>query len=506
MSEMKKEELETKPVEQETAEEMEPKKPKVKMSERIKKSFQGRKFRAGAYTTAVSIVTIVIILIVNLFVGKFNLKVDLSSNAMFSLTSATKDYLKTLKDDITLYYLVEPDNEIDYYVQLAEKYEAASSHIKLEYKNPTVYPKFASQYTEEDISQNSIIVVDEANGRSKYLDGSKLVKMEFDQQSYQQYPTGIDFEGQVTSALQYVTNEDLPKFYYTKGHQENEQLSVFKELMEKQNVTLEALETVKADKVPEDCRALILLAPQTDYTEDEAKIVKDYLTGGGTAMVFVDYNTNSCPNYSKLLAYYGVSVVDGIVIEDDHEHMIGRYPQSIIPDVSAGAEVLNGYNSKDGFVAAGCSSAIKKADTTRDTITYQPFMTTSKAAYSKTDLQAQTITKEDGDIDGPFDLGAVVTENYNQVTTKLIVMGTSQMIQDAALGVSSYGNYSMMAALIGNMQGEQQSISIPVKYFEGGRLTLTNAQKYFWLYTTIIILPVCIMAVGIFVVLRRRKR
>lgn len=481
--------------------------PKVRVSEKIKRSFQGRKFRAGAYTTLISIVTVIIVLMGNLFLGKFNLKVDLTANAIFSLTDETKKYVKTIKDDITLYYLVEPDNEIDYYVKLAKEYDALSSHIKLEFKNPTVYPKFASEYTQDKISQNSVIVVNQTNGRSKYLDSAKLVKMQFDNQTYQQYPVGIDFEGQVTSAIQYVTNENLPKFYYTKGHKETENLTILKELMEKQNISLEALETVKEKTIPQDCKGLILLAPQTDYTMDEVTMIKDYLAAGGTAMVFVDYYTNGCPNYCEILNYYGVSVVEGVVIEDDHNHMMGQYPQSIIPNVSSSAEILSGYQGEGAFVAAGCSVGIKKADTMKESITYTPFLTTSDKAYSKTNIQADTLSKEDGDIDGPFDIGAVVTENYNGVTTKLIVLGCPQLIDDSTLGVDSFANYSLTTALAANMAGEQlQAVSVPVKYFEGGQLTLTNSQKYFWLYITIIILPVAVLAIGVVVVVRRRKK
>jgi len=481
--------------------------PKAKLSARIKKSFQGRKFRAGAYSTLVSIITITIVLIINLFVSKFNLKADLSRNAIYSLSNATEEYVKTIKDDITLYYLVEPDKEVDYYQKLAQKYDSLSSHIKLEYKNPVIYPKFASQYTKDEISQNSLIVVDETNGRSKYLDSSKLVKMEFNQQTFQQYPVGLDFEGQVTSALQYVTNENLPKFYYVKGHKELENISILKELMEKQNIALESLETLKIEKVPEDCKGLILLAPQTDYTEAEAKMLKDYLAGGGTAIVFADYYTKECKNYCDLLEYYGVSVVGGAVIEGDYQNMMGQYPQSIIPNVSSQAEEITGYKEKDGYIIAGCSAGLRKLENARTTISYQPFLTTSGKAYSKKDASAEKIEKEAGDIDGPFDIGAVVTENYNGVTTKLIVLGCPQMIDDNLLGTDSFGNYNLMAALTNGMLGEQQqTVSVPVKYFEGGQLTLTNSQKYFWLYLVIFILPVGILTAGIVVVVKRRKK
>ena len=54
-----------------------------------------------------------------------------------------------------------------------------------------------------------------------------------------------------------------------------------------------------------------------------------------------------------------------------------------------------------------------KMDDVRDTVTINSILTTSDQAYSKTDLNSDTLEKEDGDEAGPFDLGVSITETLD---------------------------------------------------------------------------------------------
>lgn len=488
-------------------EETEEKVPKIKIGEKIKQSFHNRKFRSGAYATAVSLVVIVIVLVVNVFLSRFDLKADLSSNALFTLTDATKDYVATLEDDITIYYLVEAGNEYDYYVNLAEKYDALSDHITLEYKDPVLYPKFAKTYTDEDVTENSVIVVNNTNGRSKYIANSDMKQTEVDYSTYSTYTSAIDFEGQVTSALQYVTTEDLPVFYQVTGHGETEIGTSFTDLLTKQNVDLQSLATTKAESIPEDCEVLIIYTPKTDYTDEEVTMIKDYLAAGGKAIVFADYYTNDCTNFISILNYYGVEIVDGYVMEGDYDHMAYQYAPYAIPDADTSADILADYSSTGSFIVSPFSVGIKALDTVRSSITIQSFLTTSDKAYSKVNVQSETISKEDGDVDGPFDLAVAITESYDGVDTNLIVMGCPMLPDDSILSSASYANYDLISTIINYVSdSEVQAVSVAAKSLESGSLTLTSSQQNFWFYTVLIIIPVLVLVLGGVVVVRRRKK
>ena len=57
------------------------------------------------------------------------------------------------------------------------------------------------------------------------------------------------------------------------------------------------------------------------------------------------------------------------------------------------------------------AQGIQKLDDVRDTVTVEDILTTSDSAYSKTNLQSETLEKEDGDVEGPFALGVSIKED-----------------------------------------------------------------------------------------------
>ena len=481
--------------------------PKVKISEKLKASFQSRKFRSGAYTTSISIIVVAIVLVINIFVSKLNITLDLSTNAMFSLTEQTEAYLKTLEDDITIYYIVQPGNEYDYYTNLAEKYDSLSDHITLEYKDPVLYPKFTAQYTNEAVSENSVIIVNNETNRYKYIGYSDMQESQIDYTTYSSYTSAIDFEGQVTAAIQYVTNEEIPVFYQVTGHSETEIGSSFSQLLEKHNIDLQSVSTTKADKIPEDCEVLIMFSPRTDYTEKETTMVKDYLTNGGKALIITDYYTSDFTNFKSILEYYGVTVVDGYVMEGDYDHMAYQYAPYIIPEVNTSATILENYASKASYVVSPYSVGIKTLDTVRSSIQIESFLTTSDKAFSKSNVQSETMSKEDGDIEGPFDVGVSITETYNNVETKLVVLGCPMIGDDSTLQTGAYANYDLLSSVVNSItDSEVDTISVPSKSLEANSLTFTSSQQNFWFYTAFIVIPVFILAVGGFIVIQRRKK
>ena len=67
--------------------------------------------------------------------------------------------LKDLDKDVTIYQIAQSGSEDENITNLLKKYEDESKHIKVEQKDPVVNPKFITEYTSDDLSANSLIVV-----------------------------------------------------------------------------------------------------------------------------------------------------------------------------------------------------------------------------------------------------------------------------------------------------------------------------------------------------------
>lgn len=489
--------------ENESSEEV--KKAKVSLMDKIKASFTSRKFRGGAYATAVSAIVIVLVLLVNIIVTELDLKIDISKEGMYTLTDTTKDYVKGIKDKITIYYLAETGSEDKTVTEIVEKYADLSGKIKVEYKDPVLYPNFASKYTDEEVSSNSLIVVNEANGRSKYVDYNEMYITEFDYNSFSSNVTGVDVEGQVTSALEYVTTKDLPIMYEVTGHGETQIGTTLSDALKKANVTVKSLATLSAETIPEDCSILFINGPQNDYTEDEIAMIKDYLSGGGNAVILVDYSAEGLKNLNSLMNYYGVSLVDGVVLETEQGYYMGQYVNNLMPNIES-HDITSSIISKKAAVVMPGAIGIQTLDSKRSTTEIEPLFTTSDSAFSKVDVTTSTIEKQKEDIDGPFDLGVAITEKYNDIESKIIVLGSPLMVDEQMISHNSIGNLDVMINSINYLSNKESNLSIRTRSVVQQYLTLNAAQVNFWAALIVIVIPVFVLAVGGFICLRRRKK
>lgn len=83
-----------------------------------------------------------------------------------------------MQDDVTIYVLVNQDNQDTTLGQTLQRYDDLSDHITVEYVDPTVNPMFYTQYTTGNISTNSLIVV--SDKRSKVIDYNDVYESSYD--------------------------------------------------------------------------------------------------------------------------------------------------------------------------------------------------------------------------------------------------------------------------------------------------------------------------------------
>ena len=479
------------------------KKEKEKISKKVNASFHGRKFRSGAYTTAISVVVIAILMILNIFVTKINPQVDFSSESMFTLTKDTKSYVKSVKDEIKIYYLVETGNEQKKMSTVVDKYDDICKNVSVEYIDPILHPSFATQYTDEKILDNSVIVVNETKDKSKYLSYSSMLQSEMDYTTYQPYVTGIDVEGQVTAAIQYVTTDNLPVMYVVDGHGESQIGPNFTSLLQKQNVEVKTLKTITEKSIPEDCKMLFFSVPKTDYTEEEVTMFENYIARGGNAIIVGDYSTNALANFNAFVNYYGVEIVKGVVLEGDQNNMY-QSPMNVLPNILENSITTNLPKDSNTFIVTRNVSGIRQLETKRSKLTFESLLNTSDKARTG---DSQSLSKEDSDIAGPFDVAVAITDKYQDKESKIIILGSKDFVNDSAIGNTSFVNYQFMAGLVNCTADVQvEPLNIPVRAYNNDRLATTTGQFVMHFILSFIVLPLVILAIGIVVVLIRRKK
>ena len=462
----------------------------------------------GSYTMVMSVIFIAVVIVINMIVSTIPSKyseIDISSQKLYSIGDETKKMLKDLEKDVTIYQIAQSGSEDENISNLLKKYEDESKHIKVEQKDPVVNPKFVSQYTSDDLSANSLIVV--CGDRNKVIDYKNIYETSIDYQTYSSQTTGFDGEGQITSAIGYVTSENLPVLYTVEGHGEKDMDSSIKEDIEKANMDIKSLNLLTEGTVPDDADCLFIDSPSTDFSSDEKDAIIEYLENGGKAMIFSDYTTEDMPNFDAILENYGVQRTEGVVFEGDKQHYAMQMPYYLVPTINS-TDASSETASAGYYVLAPYAQGIKQLDDVRDTVKIESILTTSDQAYSKTDLNSNTIEKEDGDVEGPFDLGVSITENLDDdKETQIVYYSTSNLMDSQTNQMVSGGNEKLIMESLKWMTDteESASVSIPSKSLEVSYLTITDYDAAFWKICTIALIPGIFLVIGFVVWIKRRK-
>jgi ABC-2 type transport system permease protein len=488
----------------------------MKIGKGFKKSFSNRKFKMGGFQTLIMVIVIAVVIVLNFIVGKMNLSVDLSSDGVYTLTDDTKEMAKNISDDITIYYMCQDGNEklqasstsktIDL-EKIVNQY-GEFSHITVEKKDPVLYPNFASAYTDEDISNNDVIIVNNTTGNSKYISIEDMVEYEVDYTSYSYVPTALDMEGKISSAIQNLTSGSTKKVYLTSGHGEQDLGTSFTDILEKCNYESDTLATSSADKIPEDCDLLMVYGSTYDFTEDETKIISDYLADGGDALFFLNAVAEDQPNYKKLLSDYGVNAVSGYVV-DTEQCYSSSYPILLDAtveshDVTADADSLKVYIAD----AVGLTTQTD----VRSTLTTESVLSTSESAFSRSDYNDTDYSNtNDTDVKGPFSTAVAVTDEASgtdEEATHILVYSSYSFAEDDFISTNQFGNRSMVTNSMSWLTGSSDvsNLAIASRSLSEETVSLDASSKIFWTVFLVVVLPLALLVAGFVIWFRRRRR
>lgn len=469
----------------------------------------------SVFSTGMIAIVVALTVVVNLIASALPetyTQIDATSQKLYSITKDTEKYLDTLKDDVTLYVMVNKNSKDDNVDRTLQKYASASKHVKVKYVDPNVSPTFASKYTDNDVTSNSIIVV--CGDRSKVIDyNSDIYEYSYDS-SYNYSVTGYDCEGQVTAAIQYVTSESTTNVYELTGHDESTLSGDFSEVFQKCFMNVGSLSLLTVDAIPEDCQAIFITAPQSDLSEDDLSKLSQYLGNGGKIYLSIDYSKwNDLTNFKKLLSDNNIETTESLLAETDRSYYY-QSPFYLLPNV----ENTEVSSSVAGMTQVFVPYSVGLTYTGEDDSNVTSFMTTSdttiaKAAANIAAVQSQAdaaniASAQDGDTQGQYSLGIMVT---NENGGELCVLGSAMMCTDSANQIVSGHNATLFNGIVNALvttddENSDNAVVIAAKDYTVSNLTVSaNAMLVYGILWGIF-MPIALIIIGIIVWARRRKR
>ncbi len=484
-----------------------------KIIKALKNLFNKRSLKYGSNSIILIAAVVGIAILVNVLVGMADLKLDLTSNKLYSLTDVTKNVLKDLKQDVTIIGLFD-DGQIasgDQYKEVTDLlglYQK-NSHIKLEYIDPDKSPGIIKELDDQntlDLEKGDFVIKSTVNDKEKKkkLAYSDLFDVYFDQQTFQQSITGSIAEQGFTGAIKYVTSEKTPVVYFTEGHNEigvDSDYTMVKQFLEANNYEVKTINLTTAGKMPEDAEIVVVAAPKNDLSMQERNVVEGYLKAGGKAVFMFDYLSGDPDfnNFNALLSTYNVAVNYDKVKETDASKHAPDDEYTILLNVSGNAIIPQSTQ-----VVLKDSRSVSILKNVKEYITTTSLITTNSTAVG----EAASASRGEN-VQGPLDIAVAVENKGGAVASKILVMGNASFVSDSAAQSPQFANYYQYGATffvqsLNWMFDKKDEVVVPAKNYESIQINISQLQATVMGVVVVIVIPLIILGTGLFVFLRRR--
>ncbi|MEF2587080.1 MAG: GldG family protein [Butyrivibrio sp.] len=442
-------------------------------------------FRKGSYSTVIMVVIIAIVIAANVMFSKLPTaarNIDVSSNNLYSIGDTTHSVLDGLKNDVEIIVIKDKESTDKRISTLLAKYADYSDHIKVTYKDPVLYPSVLTTY---DTEENNIVIKCDATDKTTKVAFSDIIVTST---SYygSTYETSFDGEGQLTKAIDYVSNENNKLIYTISGHGESDLGKNISELISKSNFNVKSVNLLVDNGIPDDCDMLICNQPTKDLADDELKLLREYMENGGKMTVVLADTTTETPNFDALMADYGISKVNGYIA--DTERYYGQNVYQIFPNYSSG-DITGKFGSEEYTLLFG-SLGLKVEKT--DGVTVDEFLTTSN--------KGAAVVGENDYTEGKYTLAAAATKDESRFT----VFGSASIIDDEF--TSYYKNLMDLQVFMNSITAnfdDVSNISIDSISLQTTYNTIANGSGIGAIFIGII--PVALLILGFLRWFGRRK-
>ena len=472
----------------------------------------------GTKTTILVLIIIAIFIAINIGMQQLELApLDFTQEKLYTLTEESKEKVKDIDKDVNIYFVGYTDDDAD--LDLAKQYHQANERIVVEAVDINNRPDLAEKYGIE--SGTSGIIV-ECGEKSKVLTASDLVT--YDTSTYETISIA---EEKLTSSIQSVTSEEIPKVYFLEGYSEfslEGNMYLLDMYLSNEINEIDTLNVLSTGNIPDDCDTLVITTPSKDFDDVVTQAITDYINRGGNILWLNAAVTteNDLTNVNSILAMYGVNPFEiGITRETDSSKMVTGSPDLIIPDIEYSTVTKDIYNTT-GVIFVNATKININEDALEDlNVTKTDLALASENSYFRTDFNNQSSSAAEGEETGTFLVGAELDKEIkaaneetgeSAVTSKMIIYGENYFISDYPLSqTSQYGaiqlayNRDLVLNSIAYLVDRPEDITARKST---GTVTYTATEEQDTIIRVIIFaVPAVIVLAGIVVwQVRRRKK
>lgn len=457
----------------------------------VRQALTGRTARYGGNALLLSLTFIGILGMINFLGSRHHKRFDLTEGRQFSLSNQTIQVLKGLKEPVKITAFMRAGTQAEQELKdLLSEYVYHTDKLTFELIDPDLKPGVARQYG--IVSYNTVVY--ESGERRQDAFGTQ--------------------ERDITASILKVTSDVDKVIYFLTGHGErsiddysDQGLSRFKQALERDNYKVKSLNLLITDTIPMDAVALVIARPTQELLERERTAIFKYFLAAGKGLIMQDPGYDGGIN--QLLAGYRIQLNNDIVL-DPSSSLFGDIAVPVIQ--SYPYSVITRKLPMTLFPYARSVSKLEDAPEVAG-FTIQELVRTSENGWGETNMAESRARYDEGsDHKGPVNIAmmvdvvaAVTPEQLETKTshrTRLVVFGDSDFASNA--GIGSLGNLDLAVNAVNWLTEEEELVSIRPKDTQMRELVLTAGQARVVRYSSMIVLPLLVLAIGIGIWWNRR--
>ena len=461
---------------------------------RVRRFLTGRQARYGSNALIMAVAFLFILGLVNVLFADpgFNLNRtrDVTENKTNTLAPETLAALKTLPENVTATAFFSQSNDPTSATQLLDKIRSNSQG------------KFSYQFVNPDLNPQA------AMNAGVTGDGKILLQMG-DKSAIVAFAS----EQEILKGLLRLLNPASSAVYFLTGHGERDtqqagdtSMTRAASTLESKNYSVKPLNLVADNKIPDDARVIVIAGPTKPVSQDEVKLLKDFVDKGGSLIVMedptalTDFGNENDPLAEMLSKDWGIHFDDNIVIDLNSAQptiATAAYYDSTHP------VTVNMNNLVSVYPFARSISAADPANGA----TITPLVRTNERSWGETDFatlaQGGQVGRDDNETLGPLTL-AVAGENPS-TKGRIVIFGTSEFALDQLF--DRLGNGDMFVNSV-DWAAEQENLASITPKNPVERTFTPPSQLYgiMIFLTSIFLIPGLIVVSGVSTWLSRRRQ
>jgi len=504
----------------------------------LKAKLSNPRFKHGSFATAITAVVIVLVILLNAAVtilgNRVDLRFDITSNKLFSLTDEAKAYFEAVNEDVTINVLSSENDLKTFSVFSDQNYNGGiyeipirrlpeifsqlekNEHITVRYVDIDSNPTFLNKYNLVSVpSKPEMYILVESAKRHKLVDLTEFINTDFGEaSSYSQEELTYYYftEQPLVNAFGYVLRDEIVSATFINGHGEKTEgdsgktyFNAFSQYFANNGLEVNMIDFLK-EEIPENTKFLVMVSPTRDMTDEEIVKLDEFLQSGkdyGKNLLYFDSGKKVHTNlYSYLELNWGVKLDPNSRVYDDKNCIY--LPYRVIANYNSDSDILTDLVTENIKTVLTAPSPIEILWEERDIRTVTSLLTSADSSFMRPyddSTVVEDVTKQDTDITGSYSLMTLSRKrNQNlpvEESSSVLVTSDGYWAETLVDNYNSFGNAALLTSVLEAMQEKSDPVTIIKKDLMTEVITLSAKQiktfaLIFSLGATAIIVTICI--------------